>query len=114
MFSYSEVVAFSQPLGSTDDDREMTYRVVNELPIIVLNIVDNKRQVIPMRWGFPDAKDWRRPKPIHARSETIDTTKAFAQSFADGQRGIVLMKTFMRRRTFQGQRFNTQSRPMWF
>jgi putative SOS response-associated peptidase YedK len=47
-----------------------------------------------MRWGFPDPKDWRRPKPIHARSETVDTTKAFAQAFTEGQRGIVLMKTF--------------------
>jgi putative SOS response-associated peptidase YedK len=94
MFSYAEVVAFNQPLGTTDNDREVTYRVVNELPVIVLNIVENKRQVVRMRWGFPDAKDRRRPKPIHARSETVDTTKAFAQAFADGQRGIVLMKTF--------------------
>jgi putative SOS response-associated peptidase YedK len=94
MFSYAEVVAFNQPLGSTGDDREVTYRVVNELPVIVLDIVENKRRLVRMRWGFPDAKDWRRPKPIHARSETVDTTKAFAQAFADGQRGIVLMKTF--------------------
>ncbi len=35
-----------------------------------------------------------RPQPIHARSETIDTTKAFAQAFADGQRGVVVFKTF--------------------
>lgn len=94
MSSYAEVVAFSQPLSGKDDDREVTYRVVNELPVIVLDIVENKRRVVPMRWGFPDPKDWRRPKPIHARSETIDTTRAFAQAFADGQRGIVLMKTF--------------------
>jgi len=94
MFSYAEVVTFNQPLGSGEDDREVTYRVVGELPVIVLDIVDSKRRVVRMRWGFPDAKDWRRPKPIHARSETVDTTKAFAQAFADGQRGIVLMKTF--------------------
>jgi putative SOS response-associated peptidase YedK len=94
MFSYAEVVAFNQPLDARDDDREVTYRVVGELPVIVLDIVENKRRVVPMRWGFPDAKDWRRPKPIHARSETIDTTKVFAKAFTDGQRGIVLMKTF--------------------
>lgn len=94
MSSYAEVVAFSQSLSGKDDDREVTYRVVNEVPVIVLDIVNNKRQVVPMRWGFPDPKDWRRPKPIHARSETIDTTRAFAQPFVDGQRGIVLMKTF--------------------
>jgi len=44
--------------------------------------------------GTPHPKDWRRPQPIHVRSETIETTKAFAQAFQDGQRGIVLMKTF--------------------
>jgi putative SOS response-associated peptidase YedK len=80
MYSYAEVVAMHQPLGGSDDDKEVTYRVVNELPVIVLDIVENKRRVVRMRWGFPDAKDWRRPKPIHARSETVDTTKAFAQS----------------------------------
>ena len=47
-----------------------------------------------MRWGFPHPKDWRRPQPIHARSETIDTTRAFAEAFATGQRGIVVFKTF--------------------
>jgi putative SOS response-associated peptidase YedK len=88
--SYAEVVAFSQPLGTIENDREVTYRVVDKLPVIVLDIVESKRRVVPMRWGFPD---WRRPKPIHARSETVDTTRAFAQAFADGQRGIVLMKT---------------------
>ena len=94
MFFWSEVVALSQPLTSKNDDREVTYRVVNDLPVITLDIVANQRRVIPMRWGFPDPKNWQRPKPIHARSETIDTTKAFAQAFADNQRGIVLMKTF--------------------
>jgi putative SOS response-associated peptidase YedK len=94
MFSYAEVVAFNQPLGGGDDDREVTYRVVGEVPVIVLDIVETKRRVVHMRWGFPDPKDWRRPRPIHARSETVDTTKAFAQAFVDGQRGIVLMKTF--------------------
>jgi hypothetical protein len=52
MFSYAEVVAFSQPLGGGDDDKEVTYRVVGKLPVIVLDIVENKRRVVPMRWGF--------------------------------------------------------------
>ncbi|MGZ5921853.1 MAG: SOS response-associated peptidase family protein, partial [Rhizomicrobium sp.] len=95
MFSWSEVVAFTQPLGAGGaDDREVTYRVVGAVPVIVLDIVSKTRRAIAMRWGFPDPKDWRRPRPIHARSETIDTTRAFAQAFADGQRGIVLMKSF--------------------
>jgi len=95
MSSWAEVVAFSQPLSGRDEkDRALTYRVVDNLPVIVLDIVAGKRQVVPMRWGFPDPQDWRRPRPIHARSETIDTAKAFAEAFRDGQRGIVLMKTF--------------------
>jgi putative SOS response-associated peptidase YedK len=95
MSAWAEVVAFSQPLsGRGEDDREVTYRVVDKLPVIVLDIVAGTRRVVPMRWGFPDPRDWRRPRPIHARSESIDTTKAFAQAFRDGQRGIVLMKTF--------------------
>lgn len=66
MSSYAEVVAFSQPLGGGDDGREVTYCVLDELLVIVLNIVDNKRQVVRMRWGFPDAKDWRRAVYIRA------------------------------------------------
>jgi putative SOS response-associated peptidase YedK len=67
---------------------------MGNLPVIIFDKELRKRRVVPMRWGFPHPQDWLRPQPIHARSETIETTKAFAQAFADGQRGIVLMKTF--------------------
>lgn len=93
--SWTEIVDYiwSTPLDE-DDDRTLTYRVMNPLPVVVLDIVTGARRVVPMRWGFPDLKDWRRPQPIHARAETIDTTKTFAQAFRDGQRGIVWMKSF--------------------
>jgi putative SOS response-associated peptidase YedK len=100
MASWAEVVAFMQPLSgkSGEDqnaaDREVTYRVMSNLPVILFDMAAGKRRVVPMRWGFPHLRDWRRPQPIHARSETIDTTRAFAESFRDGQRGIVLMRTF--------------------
>ena len=64
------------------------------LPVIVWDREAGKRRIVPMRWGFPHPKDGRRPQPIHARSETIDTTAAFAEAFATGQRGIVVFKTF--------------------
>jgi putative SOS response-associated peptidase YedK len=67
-------------------------RVMDALPVIVWDGGD--RQVLPMRWGFPDPQDWRRPRPIHARAETVDTVPAFAQAFRDGQRGIVLVESF--------------------
>lgn len=76
------------------DDQEITYRVMGNLPVITLDRETGAQTVQPMRWGFPDPKDWHKPRPIHARSETIETTKAFAGAFLDGQRGIVLFKSF--------------------
>ena len=96
MASWREVVEFSQPLtGKPEDgDEEITYGVARALPVILWDCEAQKRRIVPMRWGFPHPKDWRRPQPIHARSETIDTTRAFAEAFATGQRGIAVFKTF--------------------
>ncbi len=74
------------------DDETVALRVMANLPVIVFD--GGERMVLPMRWGFPDPQDWRRPRPIHARAETIDTTPAFAAAFRDGQRGIVLAESF--------------------
>jgi putative SOS response-associated peptidase YedK len=103
--SWREVVAFSQPLaaeggGSGGDegggggDEIVTYRVAAALPVIVWDAEVGKRRVVPMRWGFPDPKDWRRPRPIHARAETIDAKEPFRKPFHDRQRGIVVFRTF--------------------
>jgi putative SOS response-associated peptidase YedK len=99
MASWREVVDFSQPLtgkpqGDGSGNEEITYGVARALPVIVWDREARKRLVVPMRWGYPHPKDWWRPQPIHARSETIDTTRAFAEAFATGQRGIVVFKTF--------------------
>lgn len=98
MFSWREVHDFSQPLTikpkDGGPDEEVAYGVAKMLPVIVWDSEAKQRRTVPMRWGFPHAKDWRRPQPIHARSETIDTTKAFAEAFAEGQRGIVVFKTY--------------------
>ena len=98
MASWADV-AFLESLASArhedgSNDREVTLRVVGALPVIVFDKEAGARRVVPMRWGFPHPTDWRRPQPIHARSETIETTKAFAGAFLDGQRGIVLMRSF--------------------
>lgn len=91
--SWTEIVEFlySDP-PQRDDDRTIAYRVMGAVPVIVAD--GGARRVVPMRWGFPDPRDWRKPRPIHARAETIDTTHAFAQAFHAGQRGIVLVETF--------------------
>ena len=103
--SWSEVVAFSQPLtesgggeGPSGDDGSndeiVTYRVGGLLPVIVWDAETRARRVVKMRWGFPDPRDWRRPRPIHARSETIDGKEPFRTPFHAGQRGIVIFGTF--------------------
>lgn len=100
--AWREVVAFSQPLtgesGSGEaeggGDEIVTYRVGGPLPVIIRDREAGRRRVVPMRWGFPAPKDWRRPQPIHARSETIDELRTFRTAFETGQRGIVLFRTF--------------------
>lgn len=98
MYSWREVYDFSQPLTikpkDGGPDEEITNGVSRPLPVIVWDREAKQRRIVPMRWGFPHPKNWRRPQPIHARSEAIDTTKAFANAFMDGQRGIVVFKTF--------------------
>ena len=93
MASWAEVVAFSQPLTAADD-RSITFRVMSNLPVIVWDAEQGRRRIVAMRWGFPHPSDARRPQPIHARAETIDSVPAFAGAFRAGQRGIVLVKTF--------------------
>jgi putative SOS response-associated peptidase YedK len=92
--SWTEVIDYiwSTPVPGETDAPTRTYRVMDLLPVIVLD--GDQRRVHPMRWGFPDPKDARRPQPIHARAEGIDTTRAFADAFRDGQRGIVIVETF--------------------
>jgi len=81
-----------RPLDTGDYDPTVKLRVMDDLPVIVRDA--DERHVLPMRWGFPSPRDWRRPQPIHARAETIDSLPTFADAFRDGQRGIVLMQTF--------------------
>jgi putative SOS response-associated peptidase YedK len=96
--SWREVVAFSQPLTVSSSDggggEDVTYRVNSLVPVIVWDSGQRARRVVGMRWGFPDPKDWRRPRPIHARAETVDSKEPFRTPFHAGQRGIVLFRTF--------------------
>ena len=102
--SWSEVVAFSEPLtengggdapdGDGSNDEIVTYRVGGLLPVIVWDAETRARRVVKMRWGFPDPSDWRRPRPIHARSETIEAKEPFRTPFHAGQRGIIIFRTF--------------------
>lgn len=84
--------AVSPDMADGGGDEAQVYRVMDMVPIIVCDGAE--RYVMPMRWGFPDPADWRRPRPIHARSETIDTMPTFAAAFRDGLRGILLVESF--------------------
>jgi putative SOS response-associated peptidase YedK len=90
--SWAATVDAADVRMAANDDETVALRVMANLPLIVFD--GGERMVLPMRWGFPDPKDWRRPRPIHARAETIDTIPAFAAAFCDGQRGIVLAESF--------------------
>lgn len=101
--SWREVVAFSQPLteqggsdgpGEGSNDEIVTFRVGGPLPVVIWDAEASQRRVVPMRWGFPDPRDWRRPRPIHARSETVEAKDPFRRPFHAGQRGIVVFRTF--------------------
>jgi len=93
--SWAELVDFAHtPAVGETDDSSVTFRVMDRVHVVLLDIVTGQRRAVPMRWGFPHPTDWRRPQPIHARAETIDTVPAFAQAFRDGQRGMVWMQTF--------------------
>jgi putative SOS response-associated peptidase YedK len=98
MASWSEVVDFSDALsasgGAESNDQPVTFKVMSQLPVIIFDREQGKRRVVPMRWGFPRRGNWRSPDPIHARAETIDSKPTFADAFRDGQRGIVIVKTF--------------------
>jgi len=98
MASWAEVVSFSQPLTSTpspgSNDEPVTFKVMSQLKVIVWDAAEQRRKIVPMRWGFAHPRNWKIPQPIHARSETMDKIKPFAAPFASGQRGIVLMRTF--------------------
>jgi putative SOS response-associated peptidase YedK len=100
MSSWREAVAFSKalagegPAQTAAPDEEVTYRVMGMVPVIVWDREAGIRRNIKMRWGFPHRTDWRRPDPIHVRSETIGEKPTFREAFLGGQRGIVLMKTF--------------------
>src|SRR6476659_4700065 len=62
--SWTGIVDAAWSDAPVDEDRILTYRVMGNVPVIVRS--DAGRCVVPMRWGFPHPKDWKRPQPIHA------------------------------------------------
>lgn len=96
MTSWREIVEFPQPhpVDGGSEDRAVTYQPMSMLPVIIFDHETDSRHVVPMRWGFPDPKNFQVPQPIHARAEFVEATKTFRDAFVSGQRGIVVMQTF--------------------
>jgi putative SOS response-associated peptidase YedK len=102
MVSWGQIVEYSalftqgggEGESEAGDDSEATFRVNGPLPVIVWDRQTRQRKVVAMRWGFPHPQDWRRPQPIHARAETVEAREPFGKAFHDGQRGIVVFRTF--------------------
>jgi putative SOS response-associated peptidase YedK len=113
MYSWREVHAFSQPLtlpaGGGGNDEILTLTPGKMLPVIVFDRATRERTIIPTRWGYPDAKNPYSLKLIHVRSETIDTKTAFAESFREGRRGVVAMRTFNEGREVTGPKGGTST-----
>src|SRR5580704_4952481 len=94
MVSWGQIVAYSSLFTSGGGAGEQggdegggeiaTYRVGGLLPVIIWDAETRERRVVRMRWGFPDPRNWRRPRPIHARSETIDGKEPFRTPFHTG------------------------------
>lgn len=89
---WREVTALSQPASGSD--ALVTFRIGGPLPVIIWDSEMKIRRVVHMRWGTPDPHDWRRPKLIHGRAETIEAKEPFRTPFHAGQRVIVVCRTF--------------------
>src|SRR5215475_7662774 len=92
--SWQDVHAFSQPLVIHKPDE-----LVVSTPMRPANILhvdrDGRRVMTAMRWGFSGLNDKTpsQPRHIHARGETVDTLKTFAEAFAH-RRGLLMVATF--------------------
>jgi putative SOS response-associated peptidase YedK len=93
-YTWQQVHAFSQPLIVDRPDELVVSTPMRPAYILRLD-QGGQRIMVPMRWGFSGVNDKTPSKPrhIHARGETIDTLRTFAQAFQEA-RGILMVATF--------------------
>jgi putative SOS response-associated peptidase YedK len=94
MMSWGRLVHLADLIGADEGARE-TITPMCFASIIRLD-ADGNRQVARMRWGLVprwEKEPVKGAKFIHARAETLDTKRAFADAFAR-RRGILVVKTF--------------------
>lgn len=105
MSSWREVHAFSQPLTVPANAELVVSTPMRPANILRLK-ANGEREIVPMRWGFSGVNDKTPSKPrhIHARGETVDTLRTFAQAFQEA-RGILVVATFN-----EGEEINGKTR----
>lgn len=93
--SWEEVHAFSQPLVLKPGPAELVVSTPMRTARIMRLDAEGRRELVTMRWGFAgmDDRNPSRPKHMHARSETVDRLRTFADAFAN-RRGILMVHTF--------------------
>ncbi len=83
--------------GGPDDERVETSTPFRTARIMVTDDL-GRRRLVRMRWGYPKpgpAQPGKRPELIvHARSETIEKLPTFRKAFADGRRGVLIVRSF--------------------
>ncbi|HEY5047189.1 MAG TPA: SOS response-associated peptidase [Rhizomicrobium sp.] len=94
MMSWSTLVHLADLLGS----REGASETVTPMRFATIVRLDREgwRQAARLRWGFVprwEKDPLRGAKFIHARSETLDTKRAFADAFAV-RRGLLIVRSF--------------------
>jgi putative SOS response-associated peptidase YedK len=92
--SWQDVHAFSQPLVVRKPHELVVSTPMRPAHIMRLD-ANGQRVMVPMRWGFSGVSDRTPsvPRHIHARSETVDRLRTFAQAF-HAARGILMVATF--------------------
>lgn len=95
MYSWQDVHAFSQPIGVPAETDEVVVSTPMRMARIMRLNAAGERELVEMRWGFAGKDDTNpgRPKHMHARGETVDRLRTFADAFAHG-RGILMVHTF--------------------
>lgn len=95
LYSWQDVHAFSQPIGVPAETDEVVISTPMRMARIMRLNAAGERELVEMRWGFAGKDDTNpgRPKHMHARRETVDRLRTFADAFAH-RRGILMVHTF--------------------
>ncbi|MBI1359071.1 MAG: hypothetical protein GC155_02180 [Alphaproteobacteria bacterium] len=95
MASWADATTFFNALGLMAEGEPVVVATPMRFAKIIRLSADGQRELVPMRWGFPDraASNPSAPKHMHARCETIDQRPTFAESFRS-RRGILMVETF--------------------